>query len=131
MYHYGLQSLRAKLRGFHASSVTLTSRMKSAQTTERRGMYQCMKHALGHSCRHHLIAYGLLRGLTYDQIERCSPQNRPSATLVLKIMLEHNGMMEVRKYGEKLTGGGYQTYDLAKVEALLVPGTQAAPERAA
>lgn len=46
-------------------------------------------------------------------------------------MLAHNGVMEIRKYGDRLTGGGFQTYDLAKVKALLDLGPQAAPERAA
>ena len=40
-------------------------------------------------CRHHLIAYGLLRNIPYERIEKCAENNRPNPQLILEIMLVH------------------------------------------
>jgi len=56
----------------------------------------------------------LLRGLPYEQIERCAENNRLDPQLVLDIILQHNG------WSKQL---GYVKYDLAKVTVLLDTAT--------
>lgn len=88
MYSIGLQVLRAKLRGFHAAGSTISSRISKSEK-ERKSRLWDVKRQLGTHCRHHLIAYGLLRGIPYNQIERCAPNNKPNPQAVLDIMLAH------------------------------------------
>lgn len=88
MYSIGLQVLRAKLRGFHAAGSTISSRISKSEK-ERKNRLWDAKRSLGTHCRHHLVAYGLLRGVPYHQIERCAPNNKPNAQTVLEIMLAH------------------------------------------
>lgn len=88
MYSIGLQVLRAKLRGFHAAGSTISLRISKSEK-ERKNKLWCTKRLLGSYCRHHLIAYGLLRGVPYCNIERCAPNNKPNAQTVLDIMLAH------------------------------------------
>lgn len=88
MYSIGLQVLRAKLRGFHAAGSTISSRISKSEK-ERKNRLWDAKRQLGTHCRHHLVAYGLLRGVPYHQIERCAPNNKPNAQVVLDIMLAH------------------------------------------
>lgn len=87
-YHIGLQVLRAKVRGFHAAGTTITSRISNSEKERKHRLWDA-KRKLGTHCRHHLIAYGLLRGLSYDQIERCAQNNKPDPNAVMEIMFEH------------------------------------------
>jgi len=68
---------------------------------------------LGGHCRHHIIAYGFLRGVPYILIEQCAANNRPNPQYVLDIMVLHN------KWDPKR---GYVSYDLAMVKQLLAGG---------
>lgn len=88
MYSIGLQVLRAKLRGFQAAGTTIASRISKAQKERKTRLWES-KRSLGPHCRYHLVAYGLLRGLEYAQIEKCAPNNRLDPRLVLEIMLAH------------------------------------------
>jgi hypothetical protein len=108
-YHIGLQVLRAKVRGFQATGATITSRISKSEK-ERKNRLWDEKRRLGVHCRYHLVAYGLLRGVPYDQIERCAPNNKLDPQRVLEIVLAHNGW-DPKK--------GMQQYDLEKVAALL------------
>ena len=121
MYTIGLQALRAKIRGFHASGSTISSRISKAHKEKKNRLWE-LKRALGTECRHHLIAYGLLRGVPYHEIERCAPNNRPNAREVLAIMQAHN---------TGFPGVPRQTYDLAAVERLLESAPTMAHEKAA
>ena len=85
----GLQVLRAKLRGFHAAGASITHRISKSEKERKNKLWE-RKRALGTVCRHHLIAYGLLRDIPYTRIERCAENNRPSPTTVFRIMLEHS-----------------------------------------
>lgn len=105
-YHIGLQVLRAKLRGFQAAGSTITSRISKSEK-ERKNRLWDDKRRLGTHCRYHLVAYGLLRGLQYAQIERCAPQNKLNPQVVLDIMLAHADWQQKRGL------------DLTKVESLL------------
>ena len=109
MYHIGLQVLRAKIRGFQATGETITARISKAEK-ERKNRLWNEKRRLGVHCRHHLVAYGLLRGIPYARIERCAPNNRPNPQFVLDIMLAHNGWTKER---------GMVRYDLTSVQRLL------------
>jgi hypothetical protein len=108
-YHIGLQVLRAKIRGFQASGNTITSRISGSEK-ERKNQLWNQKRQLGTHCRYHLVAYGLLRGVPYDQIERCAPNNQLDPQRVLEIVLAHNGWDPKR---------GTQQFDLEKVKKLL------------
>jgi hypothetical protein len=117
-YHIGLQVLRAKIRGFQAAGSTISSRISKAEK-ERKNRLWNEKRLLGVHCRHHLVAYGLLRGVPYDQIERCASNNKLDPQKVLAIVLAHNGWDPKR---------GMLVFDLATVEKLLtVTPVAAAP----
>lgn len=108
-YPIELQILRAKIRGFHVTGETIAARISKSEKDRKNRLWN-EKRALGYQCRHHLVAYGLLRGVPYDQIERCAPNNKPNPHLVLDIILAHNGWNPKR---------GYITYDLDMVKKLL------------
>ena len=93
MYHIGLQVLRAKIRGFIAAGSTISSRISKAEKQRKHRLWDA-KRNLGTHCRHHLIAYGLLRCVPYHLIERCAPNNRPNPQAVLDIMLAHADWQE-------------------------------------
>jgi len=95
MFSIGLQVLRAKLRGFHAAGSTISSRISKSEK-ERKNRLWDAKRQLGTHCRHHLVAYGLLRGVPYDQIERCAQNNKPNPQVVLDIMLAHADWQQKR-----------------------------------
>lgn len=109
MYHIGLQTLRAKIRGFHVTGLKISRRISRSKGARRVRLWG-LKRLIGDSCRHHLIAYGLLRGLSYDRIERCSERNRPNPELVLRIVLEHNTWTSNRPFVK---------YDLAHIKGWL------------
>ena len=108
-YHTGLQVLRAKLRGFHAAGSTLSSRISTSHK-ERKSRLWNQKRSLGVHCRYHLVAYGLLRGVPYHQIERCAPTNRLDPKRLLAIIEEHNQWTPER---------GFVRYDVDAVTKLL------------
>lgn len=105
----GLQVLRAKIRGFQATGSTISSRISKSEK-ERKNRLWNEKRALGRHCRNHLVAYGLLRGVRYDQVEKCAPNNKLNPETVLAIMEIHNGWDPKR---------GYVKYDLETVKKLL------------
>ena len=109
----GLQVLRAKLRGFGDTGASITSRISKSEKERKHSLWN-QKRLLGKHCRYHLVAYGLLRGLPYEQIERCAENNRLDPQLVLDIILQHNG------WSKQL---GYVKYDLEKVTVLLDTAT--------
>jgi hypothetical protein len=120
MKNIGLQVLKAKLRGFHAAGHSISRRISKSEK-ERKNRLWDNKRSLGTHCRYHLVAYGLLRGVPYHQIEQCAPSNKLNPQAVLDIMLAHADWQQRRGL------------DLAKVEGLLAPpaSPQAAPEKAA
>jgi hypothetical protein len=108
-YPIGLQVLRAKVRGFQATGSTISSRISKSEK-ERKNRLWNEKRALGCHCRAHLAAYGLLRGVPYDQIEKCAPNNKINPQVVLDIMTTHNGWDPKR---------GYVKFDIETVKSLL------------
>lgn len=88
MYHIGLQALRAKIRGFHAAGSTVSRRISKSEKERRHRLWQ-LKRQLGDDCRHHLIAYGYLRGVPYDRIETCSERNLPDLRRLVALVNEH------------------------------------------
>jgi hypothetical protein len=127
-YHIGLQILRAKVRGFHVTGATLQSRISKATGAKKNRLWE-LKHRLGNQARYHLVAYGLLRGVPYHQIERCSANNKLNPEKLLEIMVAHAGPVEATSDGR--TFMIWQTFDLEKVKALLAapatPPAAAAP----
>lgn len=116
-HHNGLQILRAKVRGFHVTGTTLQSRISKATGAKKSRLWE-LKHRLGNQARYHLVAYGLLRGVPYDRIERCDPNNKLNPEKLLEIMVAHTGIVEMTcPDGRKLMGWAH--YDLEKVKGLL------------
>ncbi len=113
-HHIGLQVLRAKLRGFHGAGATITHRISKSQR-ERKSQLWNTKRSLGTVCRHHLIAYGLLRGVCYERIEKCAENNRPNPQLILEIMLVHADWSQKRDL------------NLEKVRELLITPVSTSP----
>jgi hypothetical protein len=87
-YHIGLQVLRAKIRGFQATGTTITSRISKSEKERKHRLWN-EKRRLGWHARHHLVAYGLLRGVPYEDIERCAQNNQLDPQKVLDIIKEH------------------------------------------
>ena len=92
-YHIGLKVLRAKIRGFNAVGVTIARRIKNASCYKRNVLW-LEKRTLGKHAREHLIAYGLLRGIPYERIERCAKENRPNAAYVFEIIKAHTAFQD-------------------------------------
>jgi len=111
-HHIGLQVLRAKIRGLQATGFTISSRIHKAAGKRKNDLWNT-KRALGVHCRHHLIAYGFLRGVPYYNIEQCAANNKPKAQYVLDIINQHN-MWDSKR--------GYVRYDLEMVKQLLDGG---------
>jgi hypothetical protein len=107
-YHIGLQVLRAKVRGFQAAGESLHRRIRKSSGPKRNALWN-EKRRLGSYNREHLIAYGLLRGIPYERIERCADDNKPNAEKVFELMKAHGDW----KVARELT--------LEKVKESLVP----------
>jgi hypothetical protein len=93
----GLQQLQAKIRGFEAAGTTLTNRASKLKGM-RRHQLQLQKRRLARYTRLHLLAYGLLRGLQYAQLEKCSKNNGVDVAWLLKVVEEHNVWSARRGY---------------------------------
>ncbi len=70
-----LISLKAKVKGLAEEGIR-TRKFINASSGERKNYYWEMKRTLGVEARYHLLAYGLLRGLSYDQIEPNSNKDK-------------------------------------------------------
>ena len=110
-YHIGLQVLRAKICGFQVAGLTISSRISRSKGSRKARLWN-KKRELGLHCRYHLVAYGLLRGVPYDRIERCAPENKLNPKRVLEIMQAHAGWDPQHDNRASL-------YDLEKVTTLL------------
>jgi hypothetical protein len=110
----GIQVLRAKVRGLQAAGISIHNRIRKAKGPKRNKLWDD-KRALGSFSREHLIAYGLMRGVPYDKIERCAKGNQPSAAVVFELMKAHADW----KLARELT--------LEKVKELLTPSAEPAP----
>lgn len=109
----GMIRLRAKVKGL-AEAGCWTRRQIQKNVEERRSEWWRVKRAVGSDARHHLIAYGLLRGRPYGAIERrCGEKNAPSPAAVHAIIQEHGDWKERRDW------------TLEKVQAALDPDQQA------
>ena len=84
----GIQILRAKVRGFHAAGETIHCRIRKSSGKKRESLWN-EKRKLGNCSRLHLIAYGLLRGVSYERIEHCAKTNLPNVSSLLAVMVEH------------------------------------------
>ena len=106
--HTGLQVLRAKIRGLQAAGISIHNRIRKAKGPKRNQLWD-EKRRLGCYNREHLIAYGLLRGISYGRIERCAEENKPDAQRVFELMRAHGDW----KVARELT--------VEKVKELLTP----------
>lgn len=86
--HTDLQVLRAKVRGLQAAGVTLQCKIRKSKG-DKRAAKRLEKRCLGWYSRMHLIAYGLLRDVPYERIERCSEENKPDPNIVFELMKLH------------------------------------------
>lgn len=93
--YIGIQVLRAKIRGMHAAGSSIRLRIKKSSGKKRSRLWD-EKRELGYHTRYHLIAYGLLRGISYTRIERCARGCEPSANKVLELMKAHGEWKDVR-----------------------------------
>lgn len=93
-YHIGLQVLRAKIRGLYATGLSLQKEITKTYSDPfagpRRQQLRQQKRSLGVYTREHLIAYGLLRGIPYEYIERCSANNLPNVKRVNELIKQHS-----------------------------------------
>lgn len=83
-----LQALRAKVRGFQAAGISIHRKIVKSSGLKRNFLWQ-QKRALGDWNRIHLIAYGLLRDIPYEKIEKCAKVNQPYVQSVFDVMSMH------------------------------------------
>ena len=83
-----LQVLRAKIKELQSAGEALRRRIQKSSGLKRHSLWQ-QKRALGEYSRYHLVAYGLLRGIPYDRIEKCSENNRPNPKRLFELMKAH------------------------------------------
>jgi hypothetical protein len=110
-YPIGLQILRAKVRGLQAAGATFALHISKSEK-ERKNHFWNEKRKLGLHCRYHLVAYGLLRGIPYEQIEKCAPENKLNPKLLFEIIKSHATWQQLT-YAPQL--------DLERVKLLLTP----------
>lgn len=116
-YQPQLLVLKAKLRGFEIAKRTFMAHLRKVPKDKRGTLSRLYsaKALLRSQNRHHLVAYGLLRGIPYEQIERCHPQNKPDTKLVFDIM------QATSRWLWKSQGCCWQHYDFDNVKELLAP----------
>lgn len=86
----GMISLKAKIRGFELVSKAIRNEALKKSGSIRSDLKLKKRH-LGSDCRHHLIAYALLRGIEFKRLERrCHDGNDVSHEKILKIIEEHS-----------------------------------------
>lgn len=79
--------LKAKICGLQALSMKLGREARSLSGSRRAALNDA-KRQIGVYTRHHLLAYALLRGKTYKEVEKCT-RNRPSPLLLQEIVQDH------------------------------------------
>ena len=90
--------LKAKIKGL-AEAGSRSRKLINATAEEKRGGHWSMKRKIGVDARHHIVAYGLLRGISYEQIEPwCGVFNPPSAETVLNIIQQHSSWYDKNKW---------------------------------
>ena len=85
-----IQLLRAKICGLMLAGQRITQKI-SKSSGKQKDLLWTQKRELGNSCRNYLIAYGLLRGREYKQIERPSIHNKPNAHAIFSIVKKSMG----------------------------------------
>ena len=97
--NFKLLALKAKLCGFESVSRTLRKRVSTSVGMKRHLLRQEKLYFGKFYTREHLIAYGLLRGISYRKIERtCGKHNRPNIAYIHQIIQEHGTWEECRKF---------------------------------
>jgi len=91
-----LRALRAKIRGFQAEGISIAGRIRKASGAKRNALWD-EKRRLGCYNRLYLVAYGLLRDVPYERIERCARHNELSPESVFAVIKEH-GSWEVNRH---------------------------------
>jgi len=95
--YIGLQVLRAKIIGLQSVGISFKNRISKSSGPKRNNLW-CEKRALGCYSREHLIAYGLLRGVSYERIEKCAEQNRPNVDKILSLINQHGDYRAIREF---------------------------------
>ena len=88
MKNIGLHVLRAKICGFQLAGLKL-QRWLSKVSGKKRQDLRNQKRLIGTHTRYHKVAYGILRGVPYEKIEKCAKSNRLDEKRLLQILLEH------------------------------------------
>lgn len=82
--------LIGKINGLSVESKKARKRILSAKNESAVCSFAGRKRIIGLDIRHHLLAYALLRGTPYSDLERnCREDNKPNAESILKIIQVH------------------------------------------
>lgn len=96
-----LRALRAKIKGFCAESTSVRKDINRSRDQKKARLWD-EKRSLGSVAREHLIAYALLRGKKYEELERkCRPGNEPHCSVILKLIHEHASAKDRREWTEQ------------------------------
>lgn len=117
---YSVQVLRAKIRGFAAEGTSIQKQISSSTGLKKQSLWT-RKRQLGNEQRYHLLAYGLLRGLRYKQIETNS-KNLPDVNQLLAVIKQHDRYRKVTQEGRTR----YVEWSVEAVSSLLETETEGA-----
>ena len=78
----------SRLKGFEQEAKSLRQKIKRIESKERYSYkLTLVKYILGVDTRHYLLAYALLRGLSYKTVEgKCREDNKPNVFILSKII---------------------------------------------
>lgn len=82
--------LIGKIKGLAGESKKARARIMKAKKKEAVWNLASRKRVVGIDIRHHLLAYGFLRGVSYHSIEsKCAKDNLPNAGKIFDIIAAH------------------------------------------
>lgn len=98
-----MRVLKSKIRGLELEGQKIRRKIEKSSGLDRFGWWN-VKRELGSYTRAHLLAYGFLRGVPYEKMERNS-NSAIDFQLVLKIIHDHASWFEKDKWTlERLNG---------------------------
>lgn len=88
-YPTGIEGLKLRIKRRAQQGADCRKRIHETRSDERHYWWQ-EKRSLGDATRHFLLAYGLLRGIAYEAMERTC-REAPDGSLIMSLCQEHGG----------------------------------------
>jgi hypothetical protein len=92
-----LNDLRNTIKEYASEIKELRIQASKTSGPERHALKQEARYIGSHHARHHLLAYGLLRGKTRDQMEPSTTRNKVNETYLRKLLELYAAPAETEK----------------------------------